>query len=144
MRPAGSWGTLNPKKELTRNMPEPERELLVILDKERAEATLHLLRVRSVVAQTAPPRIVLIRAPASQAKEMESLPGVEAVFTDTVPPRALETLSESEILFALAWGERQRMSTKQRPGEGLAWDAAGFHPPDAPRGKPDSNDSIGG
>lgn len=86
--------------------------------------------VGAVVTQRLPPRLAVVRLPAAHLPALRSAGGVRAVCLpgDPVP----DGLGESEQLFARAWQVRGR--PKERTGDGLAWDAPGFEPPD-PRGR---------
>jgi hypothetical protein len=86
------------------------------------------------VTQKLEPRLYIVRATSSRLQELAAEPGVRAVIQagDATP----DDLDEREKLFAEAWQLSQRQ--KVRPGEGLAWDAAGFTPPDFPGSIPPS------
>ena len=75
-----------------------------------------------------PPRIFVVAGGSPEVVEetVRSL-DVETVAGDTVELPA--DLSETEHLFVTAWLARRR-TTKLRRGDGLAWDAPGFTPPD--------------
>src|SRR5688500_7297086 len=53
------------------------------------------------------------------------------VFTsgDRPGPSDVAGLSEAEMLFIDAWRARLDEPAKQRPGDGVSWDAPGFDPP---------------
>ena len=75
-----------------------------------------------------PPRIFVVAGGSPEAVEetVRSL-DVATVAGDTVDLPA--GLSETEHLFVTAWLAGHR-TTKVRRGDGLAWDAPGFTPPD--------------
>jgi hypothetical protein len=79
------------------------------------------------IHQRLPPRLVIVAADEEALRGLESNPKVRAVFTGDVPQETLERLDEPERLFAGGWNERRR--PKQRPGDGLPWDAPGFDAP---------------
>jgi hypothetical protein len=70
------------------------------------------------VVQLFPPRLALVR----EVGEWPNLPE-GAFYVDQVE----SDLRPNEKLFVEAW--RKRMENKDRPGEGLPWDAPGFTPP---------------
>ena len=45
-------------------------------------------------------------------------------------PTDVAGLSEAEMLFVDVWRARLDEPAKQRPGDGVPWDAPGFEPPD--------------
>lgn len=50
---------------------------------------------------------------------------------ESIDPDALpEDLTEAERLFAESWHSSRSRAPKDRKGDGLPWDAAGFQPPD--------------
>ena len=74
-----------------------------------------------------PPRIFVV-AGSRNAVTRLSTPSVKVLRRgDSEIP---EGLSESEKLFASAW--LTGLDAKKRPGDGKAWDQAGFLPPDRP------------
>jgi hypothetical protein len=91
----------------------------------------HVLRV----VHTASPRLVVGEraAPASDAA-VRGIEGVVAVSDGELPQSLLDRLGPEEQLFATAWASRMAADPKERRGEGLAWDARGFAPPDPPHG----------
>lgn len=113
-------------------------ELLVLLDPNPPPALQERIRAQCRVTQEGSPRLLVVERPADPS-ELRSIPGVRAVFDDTVPASAVADLDEGESLFVRAWSERESMNTKRRPGEGLDWDAAGRLPPDPPRDRSGSS-----
>jgi hypothetical protein len=78
-------------------------------------------------------RVFVVETPAdASSTDIAALPGVAAVSEGGVASEILEGLDETEALFVAAWSRRRGESKKQRRGEGLDWDAAGFEPPDLP------------
>ena len=108
-----------------------DREVLVIF---RADVTAEAraqLENQYAVKSWLPPRIAVL-ANGGNVEQLRGLPEVEAVVADpadTIP----ESLAESERIFVGAWQTRQHGGGKSRRGEGLAWDAPGFLPPDPPK-----------
>ena len=75
-----------------------------------------------------PPRIFVVAGGSPEVvEETVRLLDVEALAGDTVELPA--DLSETEHLFVTAWLASRR-TTRLRRGDGLAWDAPGFTPPD--------------
>ncbi len=110
-----------------------EPELLVVLEGAgRADGPLAALAEFGPVTSQLPPRLALLAVPASRAAELGACAGVRGVFVDGVPPALRETLSPAEALFVDGWLARR--SAKDRPAEGLPWDAPGASPPDPPPG----------
>jgi hypothetical protein len=108
-----------------------EREVLVILRSGTTADGLARLKNQYQVTSVVPPRIVVLSAGQS-VERLNDLPDVEAVLarpSDETP----SSLNESERLFVSAWRARQYAGGKTRVGEGLAWDAPGFLPPDPPK-----------
>jgi len=112
-------------------MPRPA-ELLVRVDQDRAADALERLRRELRVTQEAPPRLAVVEAAPGRAGEVAAVPGVVAVAgPGGVPPELTEGLSEDERLFVAAWELRTgEEGERERPGEGLEWDAPGYTPPD--------------
>jgi hypothetical protein len=114
-----------------------EPELLVVLEgagrtegPSAASAALAALAAFGRVTSALPPRLALLAVPASRAAELGACAGVGGVFVDGVPPALRETLSPGEALFVDGWLARR--GVKDRPAEGLPWDAPGASPPDPP------------
>lgn len=70
--------------------------------------------------------MLVVRGTQDQA-ELAAIPGVARVVEPGAPAPALEGLSAGEQLFVSGW--LARSAPKERPGEGLAWDAPGYTPP---------------
>lgn len=108
-------------------MSDRPDEFLVLLGDERGvEALTESLRV----TQIASPRLAIVEAPEAVLRSIQAVTAVAG------PGEALEVgaaLTEQERLFADAWSQRTGEAPGQgRAGEGLAWDAPGFAPPDPP------------
>jgi hypothetical protein len=108
-----------------------EQALVLVTEPDEEDALEHPAGGVKVV-QRASSRVALVEGPVAGIRKLAALPGVE-VIEDDIPDSLLEQLSRTEALFARAWERRQHAHAKERPGEGLAWDAPGFEPPDAPR-----------
>jgi hypothetical protein len=109
----------------------PER--LVILETRDAASALAELRALTAVTQVFGPRLALVRAEhpdiVTRIARIKGVLGVHSGTLGSVP----SDLTPEERTFVSAWEMRQR--PKERPGEGLPWDAPGFKPPDPPGGK---------
>lgn len=79
------------------------------------------------ILQRLPPRLAIVATDAEGIRAIEGSPAVRAVFTEDVPPEALERFDQVSRAFAAGWNERRR--PKERRGEGLAWDTPGFDAP---------------
>ena len=105
-------------------MSDQPTEFLVLLGDERGvDGLTESLRVN----QVASPRLAIVEGPEAVLRSMQAITAVAG------PGEALESgaeLTDQERLFADAWTQR---TGGQRAGEGLAWDAPGFAPPDPPR-----------
>ena len=110
------------------------REFLLVLG---SGPSAHDASGRCRVTQKVSPRVMLVEAtsgePTGDLKaELEALPGVDAILTpgDSPGEEWIASLTRAEALFVQAFLRRSR--PKERPGEGLDWDAEGFLPPDPP------------
>ena len=105
-------------------------EVLIILAESASAAQ------RDAVAHVAPPAQTIsgrvFTSSSGDVAKLRSMPGVAAVLSADAPAQSLPPLSDSETLFAQAWLSRAGQP-KQRPGDGLKWDAPGMIPPDPPR-----------
>jgi hypothetical protein len=110
-----------------------EPEVLVVLGPAIAPDSLAALKRQYQVTSVLPPRLVVLSAGAD-IEALSRRPGVEAVLAQP-SDEAPASLSEPERLFVSAWRARQHAEAKTRVGEGLAWDAPGFLPPDPPARK---------
>lgn len=104
-------------------MSDRPTEFLVLVGDERGvDGLTEPLRV----TQVGSPRLAIVEGTEAA---LRSAQGVAAV---AGPGEALESgaeLTDQERLFADAWSQRKG---GERAGEGLAWDAPGFAPPDPP------------
>lgn len=111
-------------------MSDAPRELLVVVEPADFDAALQRLRAVAVVTQVVPSRLVLIVDDPAAADRASQVPGVVSVHRGSPPD--LADLSSVQRSFLAAWGSRAL--PKARPGDGEAWDAPGFLPPDDPAG----------
>ena len=102
-------------------------EVLVVLDAAGAERTAQAVGRHVRVVQQLPPRVLVATGTVPSIAEVSALPGVSAVVTRSSSAPMPAGLTAEERLFVGAWRSRQR--PKQRPGEGLKWDAPGYTPP---------------
>lgn len=108
-----------------------ERELLVILGGAHAADARDRIRKDHRVSQQASPRVIVVDCERGDETRVGAIPGVMAVARGDVPSDALEGLDGGERLFVRGWIARMReLPSKRRRGEGAAWDAPGFRPPD--------------
>jgi hypothetical protein len=111
-------------------MPEPNEFMLIVGADHSAARDGGLYRVTQKVS----PRVLIIQPAGGTSKEeLQSLKDVETVLEPGERPAGdiRRTLTDTEALFADAFAQRSR--TKERLGDGLAWDAEGFIPPDPPK-----------
>ena len=110
-------------------MSDRPNEFLVLLGDERGVDGLEGLTESVRVTQVGSPRLAIVEGPDAARSALRSMQAVTAV---AGPGESLEggaDLTAQERLFADAWSQR---TGEARPGEGLAWDAPGFTPPDPP------------
>jgi hypothetical protein len=111
-------------------------EKLVLLDDTTAFRTLEALQKAFHVLHVVSPRLVIVQADDDASDgDVRSFSGVLDVVTPEQVGRITEAheLSPSEQLLVDGWLRRMaEQGRKQRPGEGLTWDAEGFSPPDPP------------
>ena len=108
-----------------------DRTELLLVAYEHASGSLIEATLRAgglKILSRLPPRIFVVAGGSPEVvEETVRLLDVEAVAGDTVELPA--DLSETEHLFVTAWLASRR-TTRRRRGDGLAWDAPGFTPPD--------------
>lgn len=108
-------------------------ELLVVMSEGSADGAGPQLLDGYPIIHAVSRRVFVVETPAdASSTDIAALPGVAAVSEGGVDSEILEGLDETEALFVAAWSRRRGESKKQRRGEGLDWDAAGFEPPDLP------------
>ena len=103
--------------------------LLLVADD--AEQVLGRLGGSVTLVQHLPPRLAVIESDDDARAALRTAPGVLGVGEPDLPDDVREQLTETEQVFVDAWVLGRRPKT--RPGDGLAWDAPGFEPPDLPR-----------
>lgn len=104
-------------------------EALVVLDEGSVGGEwLEELRRNAVVLQWLPPRIAIVLVPADVPVPQDQ-PGTRWYLGD-IPAEEAADFTPAERLFVEAWLSRRE--TKNRPGEGLPWDAPGREAPDWP------------
>ena len=101
---------------------------LVLLDPDGSSDSLVGLRAVGVVLATAPPRVALVAA--ADPAPLRLVPGVRRV-VDARDESTLGRLDPEDAVLARAFARPAKDPTS-RAGDGLAWDAAGFSPPDDP------------
>ena len=79
------------------------------------------------VRQQLPPRLAIVAADEESLRALARSPDVLSVHTAQVPEQVLSRLEAPARTFAAAWNERRR--PKERPGDGLPWDAPGHDAP---------------
>lgn len=115
----------------TRNSLEPAlligpgMDYLILLDNEHSSA---VLSGHATIVHAASPRLFVVRLESATYEEIAALPGVAALSEQSLPPGLAAQLDPQEKLFAAAFAARA--IPKERVGDGLPWDAAGFEPPD--------------
>jgi hypothetical protein len=107
-------------------------ERLVVLAPEHADAVLAEISKRGRIVGRLPPRLAIVEIDDAQTEALRAATATEALIAVPGDPMP-DTLTEAERLFAEAWSTRHQSKPKQRPGEGLPWDAEGFQPPDKPK-----------
>lgn len=104
-------------------------EVLVILEPANAgQARREILRSAQVLQQ-ASDRVMTVDG---DAESVARVHGVVKVLTGSETAEALPGLTPAESLFSKGWLVSKKKHLTRR-GEGLAWDAPGFVPPDPPR-----------
>ncbi len=103
--------------------------VLVIAHEDRAEAILAESGRVARIVQRLPPRLAIVDATPEALVALKGMQGVLAVCEGSIPESLLGELQPVERIFADAWVASQR-AKRDRPGEGLPWDAKGFEPPD--------------
>jgi hypothetical protein len=109
------------------------REVLILLRRGVSEQQAAVLRQMRVVSSL-PPRLVVVEATEDSVRDLRRDQAVSLVIEMQVEAERLSDLRPEEQLFVRSWIERMTSPPKQRPGEGLNWDAPGFEPPDPPIG----------
>jgi hypothetical protein len=105
-----------------------EEALVVVADTRDADDIWDQLRRQVRVTQALLPRLALVALDEAAAAALAEVPGITV---HRARPPGMADLREDEKLFVAAWVTRLR--SKDRPGDGLSWDAPGYHPPDMPK-----------
>ncbi len=87
------------------------------------------IRARYEVVAALPPRLFVVRLAVDDLVALQGLDGVSAVTDDPNEVNVTPSLSSAERLFAAGWAARG-IKSGPRTGDGQAWDAPGFDPPD--------------
>lgn len=103
--------------------------MLVVLHMKAGDAA-NRVRARFEVAAALPPRLLVVRLAADDLVALQEIDGVAVVTANPVELDVTPPLSDTERLFAAGWAARG-VKSGPRAGDGLAWDAPGFEPPDA-------------
>jgi hypothetical protein len=106
-------------------------EALIVVEPAAHESVWRDVGALVAVTQRLPPRLAIVQGDEGALARLRDVSGIVVVTSGDVPDQLSSGLSESERLFAHGWVLGR--SPKQRPGDGLAWDAEGFLPPDRPR-----------
>jgi hypothetical protein len=109
----------------------PEREALVVVaDRDAFGRVVDRLRAVASVVHLAPPHLAVVLV--DPAHPLAPIDGARLYLDDPPPQDVLDGLDAGGRIFTAAWRARTGGPAKVRPGEGLAWDAPGHLPPDAP------------
>lgn len=103
--------------------------VLLIAHEDRAATVLAEAGHVARIVQRLPPRLAIVDATPEALVALKGMQGMQAVCEGSIPASLLEELKPMERVFADAWVASQR-AKRDRPGEGLPWDAKGFEPPD--------------
>ncbi len=103
--------------------------LLVLADD--VTQVLDQLGRSATLVQHLPPRLAIVESDHAARAALRTAPGVLGIGEPDLPDDVREELTETERIFVDAWVVGRR--PKERRGDGLAWDAPGFEPPDLPR-----------
>lgn len=103
------------------------QQMLVVLADNAGELYKRMEREGQLL-QSFSPRVVVVAYSAAVRDTLAATTGVLLATTATVPDDILATLDEKERLAVAAWVLGR--APKNRKGDGAAWDAEGFTPPD--------------
>ena len=103
--------------------------LVVVKDPARYGEAIDAWRHAGTVTQELPPWVAVAEFGGDAPEE----PGT-SWYTGAVPPDVLLDLDPRARIFIAAWLDRR--APKDRPGDGLSWDAPGHVPPDWPPDRP--------
>jgi len=85
------------------------------------------------VTQRVSPRVMIVEPAVDVTKEhLQATDGIATVLEpgESADAATRQALTATEALFVDAYAQRFRH--KERPGDGVSWDAPGFLPPDSP------------
>ncbi len=99
--------------------------LVVVLNPAVYGEAIDAWRQSATVTQELRPWVAL----AELTGEAPEVPGTRW-YTGDVPPDVLLRIDPPARIFIAAWHDRQK--PKERPGDGLSWDARGYETPDGP------------
>ena len=85
------------------------------------------VEARAQVRQRYGDRVLVVATDAPE--RLRALADVSIFRAGTKAPEPAGDFSETEKMGIAAWNARDAMLKKQRPGEGLPWDAKGFKAP---------------
>ena len=105
---------------------DPAPEELIILTGQLPDEVVTELREHYRETQSVSARVFLARGQPDRGWPPPA--GVHIYSTPDIPEEILRSLDPRESLFVAAW-RRRLQGPKQRPGEGLNWDAPGREPP---------------
>jgi len=103
------------------------RELLLILDEGSAPDLLRHLDSGLTITHRVSPRIVVLKGGDDALAEIAGRQGVNLALERGANQGSFEGLSEGERLFVAGWISSP--PSRDRPGDGLTWDAPGYTPP---------------
>ena len=104
------------------------QEALVILGPETKPEARAAVANLAPILHSSSDRVFVVRSEPENIERIRQLPSVAKILAGTESEEALPPLPETDLLFSKAW--LMSKQPKTRKGEGLAWDAPGFLPPD--------------
>lgn len=104
-------------------------EVLVIIEPTTHADVWHRASAELEVRHSVSPHVHVVTGPAHALTALANAAGLHVLTTDTAQATAPPGLDPAETMFVDAWLSRR--NPKVRHGEGLAWDAPGFTPPDS-------------
>jgi hypothetical protein len=106
-------------------------EAIVVLREHDVAGTRAAIARETEILQSISQRVFVVRGTPEVLGRLSNMENVAASSASALAPAEMRGLSAAERQWAEAWNLR-RAKKKSRPGEGLAWDAPGFSPPDRP------------
>jgi hypothetical protein len=104
-------------------------EVLVIIEPSTHADVWRRASAELEVRHAVSPRVHVVTGPAHALAALATTAGLHVLTADTARATAPPGLDPAETMFVDAWLSRR--DPKVRHGEGLAWDAPGFTPPDS-------------